>query len=53
MKQNTNFKGIFKEGMKNGFFELTKEAKGESMFYRGQFQNNVENKIYAQMSSRI
>lgn len=32
---------------------MNKEVKGEHIYYRGEFQNNVENKLNAEFSSRI
>lgn len=39
-KQSTTMKGIYKNGLKNGFFEVKREIKGKIVEFSGQFKDD-------------
>jgi len=46
-------KGIFKNGLKNGFFTVERQYHGQLISYQGEFKNDKENPYNSSMSARV
>lgn len=53
LKDGSRLKGIFKNGLKNGFFNLEKQYRGHTLSYQGEFKNDKENPYNSSVGPRV
>ena len=40
LKDGSHMKGIFKNGLKNGYFTVERQYRGQTLSYQGEFKND-------------